>query len=155
MGGATATTTVDVSSTYLARAQANLALNGFGGPLHQMIEADCLDWLKRSNERFGVIFLDPPTFSNARHRKQTFDIQQDHPALLQLAMAHLAKAGVLIFSTNFRKFKLDNSLELQFDVREISEETVPFDFHRNRRIHRCWEFRHQLSPTDSAQEMVF
>jgi 23S rRNA (guanine2445-N2)-methyltransferase / 23S rRNA (guanine2069-N7)-methyltransferase len=153
MGGATTTTTVDVSATYLARAQANLALNGFGGPLHQMIEADCLDWLKDSKDRFGVIFLDPPTFSNARHRKQTFDVQQDHPALLRLAMHHLAKAGVLIFSTNFRKFKLDNTLEQQFDIREISEETVPFDFKRNQRIHRCWEFRHPLHSIDSATEV--
>ncbi|MGE4401903.1 MAG: bifunctional 23S rRNA (guanine(2069)-N(7))-methyltransferase RlmK/23S rRNA (guanine(2445)-N(2))-methyltransferase RlmL [Desulfobulbus sp.] len=153
MGEATSTTTVDVSDTYLARAQANLALNGFGGPLHQMVEADCLDWLKKSNDRFGVIFLDPPTFSNSRHRKQTFDIQQDHPALISLAMQHLAKAGVLVFSTNFRKFKLDDTLEQQFDIREISEETVPFDFKRNQRIHRCWEFRHPFNPTDSSTEV--
>jgi 23S rRNA (guanine2445-N2)-methyltransferase / 23S rRNA (guanine2069-N7)-methyltransferase len=152
MGGATSTTTVDVSATYLARAQANLALNGFGGPLHQIIEADCLDWLKRTSDRFGVIFLDPPTFSNARHRNQTFDIQQDHPALLRQAMQRLAKAGILIFSTNFRKFKLDDSLKQQFDIREISEETIPFDFARNHRIHRCWEFRHHLIPTDNLQE---
>lgn len=142
MGGASATTTVDVSETYLTRAQANLSLNGYGGAPHQFVEADCLDWLKHNNERFGVIFLDPPTFSNARHRKQTFDVQKDHPALLRLAMQHLAKGGVLIFSTNFRKFKLDDTLSQQFDLREISEETVPFDYQRNRRIHRCWEIRH-------------
>jgi len=143
MGGATASTTVDISETYLTRARANLALNGFGGPLHQTIEADCLDWLKQNHERFGVIFVDPPTFSNARHRKQTFDVQKDHPTLLRLAMQRLAKGGTLIFSTNFRKFKLDESLLQAFAVREISDETVPFDFQRNRRIHRCWEFQHQ------------
>ena len=143
LGGATSTTTVDISETYLTRAQANLALNGFGGPLHQTIEADCLEWLKRCTERFGLIFVDPPTFSNARHRKQTFDVQRDHPQLLNLAMHHLAKNGLLIFSTNFRKFKLEESLERQFDVREISGETIPQDFQRNQRIHRCWEFRHR------------
>ncbi|MDD2463671.1 MAG: bifunctional 23S rRNA (guanine(2069)-N(7))-methyltransferase RlmK/23S rRNA (guanine(2445)-N(2))-methyltransferase RlmL [Desulfobulbus sp.] len=153
MGGATSTTTVDVSDTYLARAQANLALNGFGGPLHQIVEADCLDWLKKSNDRFGLIFLDPPTFSNSRHRKQTFDIQADHPALIRLAMQHLAKAGILVFSTNFRKFKLDDTLEQQFDIREISEETVPFDFKRNHRIHRCWELRHPFNPAESSTEV--
>lgn len=151
MGGATATTTVDVSETYLSRAQANLALNGFGGPLHQCVEADCMDWLKRNHDRFGVIFVDPPTFSNARHRKQTFDIQNDHPALLRLAMQHLTKAGVLIFSTNFRKFKLDPTLEQEFDVREISDQTVPLDFQRNRRIHRCWEMRHPFSPSEPQE----
>lgn len=142
MGGATATTTVDLSETYLSRAAANLALNGFGGPLHQTIEADCMDWLKRNHERYGVIFVDPPTFSNARHRKLTFDIQNDHAALLRLAMQHLAKGGVMLFSTNFRKFKLDPSLAGEFAVREISDKTVPPDFQRNSRIHRCWEFRH-------------
>lgn len=147
MGGATATTTVDISETYLTRAQANLALNGFGGPLHQTVEADCLAWLKEHNERFGVIFVDPPTFSNARHRKQTFDVQKDHPLLLRLAMQHLAKGGVLVFSSNFRKFALDDTLEREFAVREISAETVPPDFQRNRRIHRCWELRHREQPT--------
>ena len=141
-GGATATTTVDVSETYLARAQANLALNGFGGPLHQTIEADCLDWLRQSQERYGLVFVDPPTFSNARHRKQIFDIQKDHPGLLRLAMQRLARNGVLVFSTNSRKFKLDESLAREFGVREISQETIPPDFQRNRRIHRCWEFCH-------------
>jgi len=143
LGGATSTTSVDLSETYLSRANANLALNGFGGPLHQMVEADCMDWLRHNHERYGVIFLDPPTFSNARHRKLTFDIQNDHVALLRLAMQHLAKAGVLIFSTNFRKFKLAEALLAEFTVEEISEATIPPDFRRNHRIHRCWEFRHQ------------
>ena len=151
MGGATATTTVDISETYLTRAQANLALNGFGGPLHQTVEADCIDWLRRNHERFGVIFVDPPTFSNARHRNQTFDVQKDHPALLRLAMQHLAKGGTLVFSSNFRKFKLDESLTRDFAVREISDETVPPDFQRNRRIHRCWEFRHREQQDASAE----
>lgn len=150
LGGATSTATVDVSAVYLTRAQANLALNGFGGPLHQTIEADCLDWLKGAGERFGLIFVDPPTFSNARHRKQTFDIQRDHAHLLHLAMQRLARNGLLLFSTNFRSFKLDASLERQFEVREISVETIPTDFRRNQRIHRCWEFRHRQSIEDAA-----
>lgn len=150
MGGATSTTTVDVSDTYLSRAQANLALNGFGGPLHQTIERDCMQWLKSTTERFGVIFLDPPTFSNSRHREQTFDIQRDHGQLLSLAMQHLARNGVLIFSTNFRKFKLDPEIERQYDMREISNESVPFDFQRNNRIHRCWECRYRTESTDTA-----
>ncbi|WP_051554482.1 bifunctional 23S rRNA (guanine(2069)-N(7))-methyltransferase RlmK/23S rRNA (guanine(2445)-N(2))-methyltransferase RlmL [Desulfobulbus elongatus] len=152
MGGATATTTVDISATYLGRARANLALNGFGGPLHQTVEADCLEWLQRDRERYGVIFVDPPTFSNARHRKQIFDVQKDHAALLRLAMQRLAKGGTLIFSNNFRAFKLEESLCRDFAVREISDETIPPDFQRNRRIHRCWEFRHHQQPPITEQE---
>lgn len=142
LGGATSTTTVDISETYLTRAAANLSLNGFGGPLHQTIEADCLHWLRYNHDRYALIFVDPPTFSNARHRKQTFDIQTDHLALLRLAMQHLTRDGILIFSTNFRKFKLEESLLREYAVQEITDETIPPDFQRNRRIHRCWEFRH-------------
>lgn len=146
LAGATSTTTVDISEPYLSRAQANLALNGFGGPLHQIIEAECIEWLKLNRERYGVIFLDPPTFSNARHRKQTFDIQNDHASLLRLAMQHLSMNGTLIFSTNFRKFKLNDALLDEYDVVEISDLTLPKDFQRNHRIHRCWEFRFPHSP---------
>lgn len=154
MGGATATTTVDISDTYLARTQANLALNGHGGPLHQTVEADCLEWLERADERFGVIFVDPPTFSNSRHRHQVFDVQKDHPALLRLAMRRLAKGGMLIFSTNSRTFTLDETLAQEYAVREISAETIPPDFQRNRRIHRCWEIQHpqEVLATTQAHE---
>lgn len=150
MGGATATTTVDISDTYLARARANLALNGYGGPLHQTVEADCLEWLRTADERFGVIFVDPPTFSNSRHRKQIFDVQKDHATLLRLALRRLAKGGVLVFSTNSRKFILDETLARDYQVREISTETIPPDFQRNRRIHRCWEIQHPQEPLITA-----
>ncbi|MGI6655874.1 MAG: bifunctional 23S rRNA (guanine(2069)-N(7))-methyltransferase RlmK/23S rRNA (guanine(2445)-N(2))-methyltransferase RlmL [Desulfobulbus sp.] len=146
MHGAISTTTVDISDTYLARADANLAINGFGGPTHQLVAADCMEWLEQCTDRFGVIFLDPPTFSNTRHRKQTFNVQQDHPALLRLAMQRLTKNGVLLFSTNFRKFRLDPELEQEFAFQEITAETLPLDFQRNNRIHRCWEVRHPPAP---------
>lgn len=143
LGGAAGTTTVDISENYLARASANLALNGFGGPLHQFVAADCQTWLAGCRERYGVIFVDPPTFSNARHRKQTFDVQGDHPTLLRLAMQRLSRSGVLVFSTNFRRFKLEQTLGREFLVTEITGQTIPPDFERNARIHRCWEFRHR------------
>ncbi|NLZ17495.1 MAG: bifunctional 23S rRNA (guanine(2069)-N(7))-methyltransferase RlmK/23S rRNA (guanine(2445)-N(2))-methyltransferase RlmL [Desulfobulbaceae bacterium] len=148
LGGASSTVTVDASETYLARANANLALNGFGGPLHQLIEADCMQWLKTNQERFGLIFVDPPTFSNTRGSKDSFDVQRDHVALLRLAMQRLSRGGLLIFSNNFRKFVLDESLAAEFTVEEISADTIPPDFSRNQRIHRCWELRHK---TDSDQ----
>ncbi|MCI5221742.1 MAG: bifunctional 23S rRNA (guanine(2069)-N(7))-methyltransferase RlmK/23S rRNA (guanine(2445)-N(2))-methyltransferase RlmL, partial [Candidatus Electrothrix sp. AR4] len=142
VGGATSTRTVDLSEKYLIRAQANLSLNGFGGPLHRFIEADCMEWLRSCRERYGVIFVDPPTFANARHKKLVFDIQQDHIELLRLAMGCLTHDGVLIFSTNSRKFNLDTLLEQEFAVREISEQTLPKDFQGRKNIHRCWRLQH-------------
>ncbi len=141
LGGAESTTTVDLSATYLHWARMNLALNGFGGPAHQTIQEDCLQWLARPHgHQYDLIFMDPPTFSNTKKEHRVFDVQRDHRRLLELAMARLAPAGLLIFSTNFRSFVLDESLGQQFRIREISRETIPFDFERNPRIHRCWEF---------------
>ncbi len=147
MHNAIATTTVDVSGKYLQRARANFSLNGFGGPQHTTVEQDCMKWLEHCRERYALIFVDPPTFSNDRHRKTTFTVQDDHEKLLQLSMNRLSRDGLLFFSTNFRKFSLAESLEQKFDVREITESTIPEDFKKNPRIHRCWEFRHRPDTT--------
>ena len=140
-GGANSTTSVDLSEQYLSRAEANLALNGYGGPLHRFIAADCLQWLQNCKERFGLIFVDPPTFSNSRHQQLLFDVQKDHPRLLRRAMQCLARKGILVFSTNFQRFELDEQLCQEFVVEEISEQTIPRDFIRSK-THRCWVFQH-------------
>src|SRR5690606_12840118 len=60
-GRARHTTTVDMSATYLAWAQRNLAVNGFSGAQHELIQEDCIAWLKRAvaeRQRFDLIFLD-------------------------------------------------------------------------------------------------
>ncbi len=142
-GGAQATTSVDQSATYLARARANLARNGFGGPRHQTIQDDCINWLRNNRERYGLIFVDPPTFSNSKHKKRVFDIQRDHVLLLHLAMQRLSRSGTLLFSTNFRKFALADELGHDFDLREITDQTIPEDFRGSRKIHRCWRIRHR------------
>jgi 23S rRNA (guanine2445-N2)-methyltransferase / 23S rRNA (guanine2069-N7)-methyltransferase len=140
-GGAESTTTVDLSATYLSWARMNLALNGYGGPAHATIQEDCLRWLETPRGQYDLIFVDPPTFSNTKKENRIFDVQRDHVRLLELAMRHLAPGGLLIFSTNFRKFVLDESLGSRFAIRNISRETIPLDFERNSRIHQCWEFR--------------
>ncbi len=149
-GGAQATTTVDQSATYLARARANMARNGFGGPRHRFEQDDCINWLRNCQERYGLIFVDPPTFSNSRHRRRIFDIQRDHPLLLHLAMQRLSRSGTLIFSTNFRRFVMDGDIENDFDPEEITEQTIPEDFRGKRRIHRCWRIRHRNSGPGSS-----
>jgi len=146
MGGAIATTTVDTSAAYLQRARANMSLNGFGGPQNITVQGDCLQWLQENRDRYGLIFVDPPTFSNDRHRKTSFNIQDDHEKLLRLAMQRLSREGLLIFSTNFRKFNLSEALAAEFDVLEITNQTIPEDFSKKPPMHHCWEFRHRMTP---------
>ena len=131
-GGARATTSVDMSGTYCAWARQNLALNGFGLPRHEVIQADCLEWLAQPpHRRYGLIFLDPPTFSNSKRMQGTLDIQRDHVALIQQCLRWLAPVGTLVFSTNLRRFRLDADALSTLEIVDRSRETVPEDFQRD------------------------
>ncbi len=142
-GDASQTTSVDLSKTYLEWARQNLSLNGFS-ERHQLVNADCMKWLKESRDTFDLIFIDPPTFSNSRKMRDVFDIQAVHVDLLERAMARLARDGVLYFSNNFRKFRMASELAEKFAVEEISGQTIDRDFQRNQKIHRCWKFTHPM-----------
>jgi 23S rRNA (guanine2445-N2)-methyltransferase / 23S rRNA (guanine2069-N7)-methyltransferase len=133
---------VDSSKKYLYWAKKNIALNGFGGSTNRFCCADCIEWLKTEKKRFGLIFLDPPTFSNSKDRENDFDLQQDHIELLQLTAKHLERDGMLIFSNNFRRFKLDNEALSPLKIENITAATIPQDFARNPRIHNCWKITH-------------
>ncbi len=138
-GGAVATTTVDMSNTYIQWAQRNMALNGFGGPQHRFEQDDCFAWLRdHAHESYDLIFLDPPTFSNSKRMDGTFDVQRDHVELLQATLKLLAPRGTLIFSNNFRRFKLDADALPGVVIEDITRQTLPKDFERNPRIHNCW-----------------
>lgn len=138
LGGAKATTTVDMSPTYLDWARRNLELNGVRGPRHRLIQADCLRWLDEQRERFDLILLDPPTFSNSKRMQDTFDVQRDHVDLIRRTLQRLESGGVLIFSTNNRRFKLDRDALADWRLDDITRRTIPKDFERNPKIHQCW-----------------
>ena len=142
-GGAASTTTVDMSRTYLDWARRNLELNGIEGPAHELIQADCLDWLEQAAEgrRFDLIFLDPPTFSASKRMEGTLDIQRDHVHLIRAACRLLEPDGLLIFSNNLRRFRMEADALPGLDIADISPRTLPRDFARNPRIHNCWRIR--------------
>jgi 23S rRNA (guanine2445-N2)-methyltransferase / 23S rRNA (guanine2069-N7)-methyltransferase len=141
-GRARATTTIDMSATYLDWAQRNLAVNGFSGRAHEFIQDDCISWLKMAvaeRRAYDLIFLDPPTFSNSKRMDDILDVQRDHAELIDRCMALLAPGGKLVFSTNAQRFKLDAASAAGYKVTDISRATLPEDFKRNPRIHQCYE----------------
>lgn len=140
VGGAAATTSVDLSANYLEWAAGNLALNGLGGREHRLVQADVLPWLRAERGEYDLIFCDPPTFSNSA-RAADFDLQREHAALVRACMARLSFGGLLLFSNNFRRFRLDPALAEEFSVVDITARTIPQDFSRNPRIHGAWEIR--------------
>lgn len=143
LGGARQTTTVDLSPTYLVWAERNFALNGLSEENHQFEQADCMAWLKGCRDKFDLIFIDPPTFSNSKRTPDVFDVQRDHVTMLHEAMRCLSPGGTLYFSNNFRKFQLDTQALDGYLFEDISPETIGFDFQRNQKIHRCWRIRHR------------
>jgi 23S rRNA (guanine2445-N2)-methyltransferase / 23S rRNA (guanine2069-N7)-methyltransferase len=155
-GGASETTSVDLSATYLEWASRNLALNDFAGSRHRLVQADALEFLQREKERYGLIYVDPPTFSNSK-RAEDFDVQRDHVALLDACGDRLIGEGVIVFSNNFRRFKLDQAaLEERFTIEEWSAPSIPFDFARRADIHGCWLLRPRkpdagVNPWDAAR----
>ena len=144
LGGAKSTTTVDMSRTYLEWAERNLRLNGLIGRQHRLMQADCLSWLRDSDEQFDLIFIDPPTFSNSKRMEESFDVQRDHLLLMKDLKRLLRKGGTIMFSNNKRGFKMDLAglAELQLNAQEITAKTQSQDFARNRQIHNCWLITH-------------
>ncbi|WP_407352282.1 bifunctional 23S rRNA (guanine(2069)-N(7))-methyltransferase RlmK/23S rRNA (guanine(2445)-N(2))-methyltransferase RlmL [Luteimonas sp. R10] len=141
VGGAEQTTSVDLSATYLQWLADNLRENGIGGSAHRLVQADALQWLDAERGHYDLIFCDPPTFSNSARAKD-FDIQREHVRLLRAAAARLAPGGVLYFSNNFRRFRMDVDAVSAFAAcEEISATTIPPDFARNPRIHKAWRLR--------------
>ena len=132
------TVNVDLSNTYLAWALENFNLNQIDTSRHQFVHYDCLQWLQLTQDRFDVIFLDPPSFSNSKRMQTTLDVQRDHDTLIAAAMALLKPAGVLYFSTNLRSFKLSAQLMATYQVEDITTSTIDVDFKRNPRIHQCF-----------------
>ncbi|KAA3659700.1 MAG: hypothetical protein DWQ04_21500 [Chloroflexi bacterium] len=143
-GGATHTTTVDISRTYCNWAIRNLGHNNFAlNDNHRILRKDCLQYLReaaRRHEQYDIIVCDPPTFSNSKSMEVTsFAIERDYPSLIRACVKLLAADGTLYFSNNARRFKLDQStLPSNLNICELTPDTIPEDF-RNQRIHRCWQ----------------
>ena len=146
-GGARETTTVDLSQTYLDWAQRNMAENGFAGARHAFERADVMKWVtqaRRSGKRYDLAFVDPPTFSNSKAMgKRTWDVQRDHVELLIGVSRLLAEGGLAIFSCNLRTFKPyeDELAKYGVQIQDISASTIPEDFSRTPKIHKCYLVR--------------
>ncbi len=142
LGGARQSVSVDLSANYLRWASRNLALNGISEQRHRLVRNDVLDFLRTDRAQYDLILCDPPTFSNSK-RADDFDVQRDHVTLLALAMDRLSPDGVLLFSNNFRRFRLDEHSLAGFA--RVSPELTALldrDFARRPNIHRCWTLQH-------------
>jgi len=129
-GGAEEVVTVDLSKTYLAWAERNLALNGFTDlNRYKTVHADVMQYLKiLPAGYFDLVVMDPPTFSNSKRMEDILDIQRDHAELINDCLKAMKSGGRLYFSTNFRKFVMDQEKINTTLIKDITKATTPFDF---------------------------
>ena len=139
-GGAPQSDTVDLSNAYLAWAARNFQANGLDAAAHRLIRAEAFAWLDDAvfrRERYDLIVLDPPAFSNSKAMADVLDVQRDHARLIGTCRALLAPGGELYFSTNLRTFALD--VALRADARDLTAATRAQDF-RDARVHHAYVF---------------
>ena len=98
-------TSVDLSGHALARGRENFSLNGLDPAAHSFLHTDALEWLARAakrGEQFGVVILDPPSFSTSGKGK-TFRVDGGYQHALALVFAVLEAGGRVLAVTNHRK----------------------------------------------------
>lgn len=169
LGGASQVTTIDMSRTYLNWAIDNFRLNQLSISQHVFIQEDCMTWLQEQNdfvvhgkkpvrkpsrvlgtakpvdgEKWDLIFMDPPTFSNSKRMEGVLDTQRDHVDMLAQLKPLLVPQGMVIFSTNKERFKLDEAaLKAQgWAIEDKTQQSIPEDFKRQKNIHYCWYLTH-------------
>jgi 23S rRNA G2069 N7-methylase RlmK/C1962 C5-methylase RlmI len=131
-----------MSNTYTDWGRENFLLNSIPLENNLIVREDCLKFLDEERESYDLIVIDPPTISRSKKMDQMFEIQENYVDLIFKALKLLSKDGTIFFSTNFRKFKFDESLFKGCFIQEITEKTIPLDFHSHK-IHSCWKISFQ------------
>jgi len=101
-------TSVDLSGHALARGRDNFTLNGLDPAAHSFVQTDALEWLARAakrGEKFGLVILDPPSFSTSGKGK-TFRVEGGYEHALALVFGVLGAGGRVLAVTNHRKTSL-------------------------------------------------
>lgn len=105
LGGANRTVTVDLSGRALERARRNLELAQVpSSGVHEFVRADVIEWFaraKRGNQRFGLIILDPPSFSTTG-RGKVFRLADAWDELLQGTLGLLEPKGQMLVISHER-----------------------------------------------------
>jgi 23S rRNA (cytosine1962-C5)-methyltransferase len=97
-GGAKSVTDLDISAHALESAKRNFALNknfpGVANCRHEMVQADCFEWLEKTPEKFDLIVLDPPSLAKRATEREGAIRAYEH--LNSLGMTRLSRDGTLV-----------------------------------------------------------
>lgn len=142
VGGASKVTSVDMSSTYQNWAKKNFEQNNIPLANHNFIVDSALEYLEKASQRFDIIVLDPPTFSNSKGMEEDFEVEKDQLFLVKHCLRLLDPNGVLYFSNNKRKFKISPEILELANVQDITPRTIPEDY-KDTKVHMCFKITHK------------
>ncbi len=141
MGGAVSTVSVDTSKAYLSWAQENFRINRMNVFSHKLVRSDVLEYLGDCKQKFDLIFVDPPTYSNSHSRDTDWDVQRDHKQLLLACKMVLNSNGTIVFSNNYKKFILDEELNDYFEIKDLTQKSISPDFVKSKIKRVCYQLK--------------
>jgi 23S rRNA G2069 N7-methylase RlmK/C1962 C5-methylase RlmI len=154
-GGALSVDSVDMSSTYLKRAERNAALNGAAIRPERTDVFRFLERAESGGKRWDIIIAGPPSFSNSKKMKGNtlggvFDVKRDYRFLVSKCAALLKDGGELFFSVNARSFNLLKNngtagITENIYVKDITERVRDEDF-RGKRMPVCYLIQKREAP---------
>jgi 23S rRNA G2069 N7-methylase RlmK/C1962 C5-methylase RlmI len=136
-GGASRTYSVDISSVYCNWIKENLNINELPLENNWVIKMDTQEYFryaKKKNLIFDIIIIDPPTFANSKNG--SFSLQKDHPQLINRALEVMAPGGFILFSNNYKEFRMNRQEISPCLIREKTD-TLPPDF-SGTQPHHCF-----------------
>ncbi|WAI18483.1 MAG: bifunctional 23S rRNA (guanine(2069)-N(7))-methyltransferase RlmK/23S rRNA (guanine(2445)-N(2))-methyltransferase RlmL [Buchnera aphidicola (Acyrthosiphon caraganae)] len=145
LGQANSTTSVDISNTYIKWSMRNMSLNNLTGPQHSFIQSDCLSWIKKTNQKFDLIFINPPTFSNSKKMQRFFDLKKDYIHIIMNLKRILHDNGSVIFSSSTRNFEInfDYIKKMKLYVKKITKKVQSKDHLKNANVYHSWLIKHE------------
>ncbi|QCI20498.1 bifunctional 23S rRNA (guanine(2069)-N(7))-methyltransferase RlmK/23S rRNA (guanine(2445)-N(2))-methyltransferase RlmL [Buchnera aphidicola (Brachycaudus cardui)] len=144
LGKANSTTSVDISNTYIQWSIRNMSINNLRGSNHHFIKSDCLNWLQKTNKKFDLIFINPPTFSNSKKMKKSFDLKRDYLILIRYLKKILRHKGNIIFSSSTHNFNInfDYLQKMKLNAKNITKKVQCKDYLNHSNIYHSWLITH-------------
>ena len=145
-GGAVSSVSVDTSKTYLNWAKENFKINRMNVFSNTLIRSDVMEYLQSCNKKFDLIFVDPPTYSNSHSRESDWDLQRDHKALLLACKKVLNHEGIILFSNNYKRFSMDETLQQSFSIKDLTHQSLSPDFAKSKIKRVCYQLKNIQTP---------
>jgi 23S rRNA (cytosine1962-C5)-methyltransferase len=127
MGGASATTSVDLAKRSLPKTSEQFEVNQLALANQKIVVMDVFEYFKyaaRKKLQYDVIVLDPPSF--ARNKKKVFSVAKNYGDLVLSSVDILAEKGLLIASTNAANLTLEKYKAMI--VQALNEKGVRYRF---------------------------